>query len=324
MKALTLSLLLLLTVLFVSAQERQYSTKNKEAIKYFALANQSLDDNLYDEAIDLLQKAIDEDSRFIEAHAVLADVLRGRWRWTEAAGQYREVLKIDSEFNNTFYFKLGDCEIHTAKYGDAKQHLEKYLSYPNLTPQTAYIAKKLLADANFSIDAIQHPVPFNPINLGPEINTADDEYMPAITADENTLIFTRKINNNEDFYQSVKVNGKWQTATYLSNQINTPQYNEGSQSLSLNGKVLFFTGCNRPDGLGRCDIYISIKKGNEWTKPFDIAPPINTPGWESQPSISADGRTLYFVSNRKGGFGGYDIWKSNLTEKGWSEYQHGI
>ena len=319
MKALTLSLLLLLTVLFVSAQERQYSTKNKEAIKYFALANQSLDDNLYDEAIDLLQKAIDEDSRFIEAHAVLADVLRGRWRWTEAEGQYREVLKIDSEFNNTFYFKLGDCEIHTAKYGDAKLHLEKYLSYSNLTPQTAYIAKKLLADANFSIDAIQHPVPFNPINLGPEINTADDEYMPAITADENTLIFTRKINNNEDFYQSVKVNGKWQTATYLSNQINTPQYNEGSQSISLNGKVLFFTGCNRPDGLGRCDIYISIKKGNEWTKPFDIAPPINTPGWESQPSISADGRTLYFVSNRKGGFGGYDIWKSNLTEKGWSE-----
>lgn len=319
MKALTLSLLLLLTVLFVSAQERQYSTKNKEAIKYFALANQSLDDNLYDEAIDLLQKAIDEDSRFIEAHAVLADVLRGRWRWTEAEGQYREVLKIDSEFNNTFYFKLGDCEIHTAKYGDAKLHLEKYLSYSNLTPQTAYIAKKLLADANFSIDAIQHPVPFNPINLGPEINTADDEYMPAITADENTLIFTRKINNNEDFYQSVKVNGKWQTATYLSNQINTPQYNEGSQSISLNGKVLFFTGCNRPDGLGHCDIYISIKKGNEWTKPFDIAPPINTPGWESQPSISADGRTLYFVSNRKGGFGGYDIWKSNLTEKGWSE-----
>ncbi len=319
MKALTLSLLLLLTVLFVSAQERQYSTKNKEAIKYFALANQSLDDNLYDEAIDLLQKAIDEDSRFIEAHAVLADVLRGRWRWTEAEGQYREVLKIDSEFNNTFYFKLGDCEIHAAKYGDAKLHLEKYLSYSNLTPQTAYIAKKLLADANFSIDAIQHPVPFNPINLGPEINTADDEYMPAITADENTLIFTRKINNNEDFYQSVKVNGKWQTATYLSNQINTPQYNEGSQSISLNGKVLFFTGCNRPDGLGRCDIYISIKKGNEWTKPFDIAPPINTPGWESQPSISADGRTLYFVSNRKGGFGGYDIWKSNLTEKGWSE-----
>jgi outer membrane protein OmpA-like peptidoglycan-associated protein len=115
------------------------------------------------------------------------------------------------------------------------------------------------------------------------------------------------------------VNGKWQTATYLSNQINTPQYNEGSQSISQNGKVLFFTGCNRPDGLGRCDIYIATKKGDDWSKPFDIAPPINTSGWESQPSLSADGRTLYFVSNRKGGYGGYDIWKSTLTEKGWTE-----
>ena len=85
------------------------------------------------------------------------------------------------------------------------------------------------------------------------------------------------------------------------------------------GNILFFTGCNRPDGLGRCDIYISQKKGDDWGKPFDLQPPVNTPGWESQPSISADGRTLYFVSNRKGGYGGYDIWKSTLTDKGWGE-----
>jgi len=319
MKALSLSLLLLLSVLIACAQERQYSTKNTEAIKFFALANQSLDDNLYAEAIDRLQKALDEDSKFIEARIVLADVLRRRWRWNEAAVQYREAIKLDPEFNRTVYYKLGDCDIHTAQYAEAKQSIEKYLSYQGISAQTEYIAKKLLSDAVYSLDAIQHPIPFNPINLGPEINTADDEYMPAITADENTLIFTRKVNNNEDFYQSTKINGKWQTAAYLSDKINTPQYNEGSQSISLNGKVLFFTGCNRPDGLGRCDIYISIKKGEEWGKPFDIAPPVNTSGWESQPSISADGRTLYFVSNRKGGFGGYDIWKSNLTEKGWSE-----
>jgi outer membrane protein OmpA-like peptidoglycan-associated protein len=71
--------------------------------------------------------------------------------------------------------------------------------------------------------------------------------------------------------------------------------------------------------MGRCDIYVSQKKGSDWSKPFDLSAPVNSPGWESQPSISSDGRTLYFVSNRKGGYGGYDIWKSNLTEKGWSE-----
>jgi len=319
MKVFFLFVLFFLSASFIYAQQRPYSTTDKQAIKYFALANQSLDDRVYDEAIDNLQKAISEDSKFIEAHMLLGDVFRGRWRYKEAVEQYKQVINLDPEFNRGAYYKLGDCEIHTAEYADAKIRLEKYLAYDNLSEQNMLVAKKLMADCIFSLDAIQHPVPFKPVNLGPEINTADDEYMPTITADENTLIFTRKINNNEDFYQSVKVDGKWQAATYLSDQINTPQYNEGAQSLSQDGKVLFFTGCNRPDGLGRCDIYISEKKGDDWGKPFNIGPPVNTSGWESQPSISADGRTLFFTSNRKGGYGGYDIWKSTLTDKGWSE-----
>ncbi|MFB9844348.1 OmpA family protein [Mucilaginibacter ginsenosidivorans] len=318
MKVIFLSVFFLLFASLVYAQ-RQYSTTDKQAIQYFALANQSLDDRLYDEAIEQLQKAIGEDAKFIEAHVLLGDVLRGRWRYGEASEQFLKAIALDPEFSRGIYYKLGDCEVHNAQYAQAKIHLEKYLSYDNTTPQTAAIAKKLLNDCAFSLDAIQHPVPFKPINVGDEINTADDEYLPTVTADENTLIFTRKINNNEDFYKSDKVNGKWQTATYLSDQINTPRYNEGAQSISQNGKVLFFTGCNRPDGLGRCDIYIATKKGNDWNKPFDISPPVNTNGWESQPSISADGRTLYFVSNRKGGYGGYDLYKSTLSEKGWSQ-----
>lgn len=318
MKVIFLSVFFLLFASLVYAQ-RQYSTTDKQAIQYFALANQSLDDHLYDEAIEHLQKAIGEDAKFIEAHVLLGDVLRGRWRYAEAADQFVKAIALDPEFSRGIYYKLGDCEVHNAQYAQAKIHLEKYLSYDNTTPQTAAIAKKLLNDCAFSLDAIQHPVPFKPVNVGDEINTADDEYLPTVTADENTLIFTRKINNNEDFYKSDKVNGKWQTATYLSDQINTPRYNEGAQSISQNGKVLFFTGCNRPDGLGRCDIYIATKKGNDWNKPFDISPPVNTNGWESQPSISADGRTLYFVSNRKGGYGGYDLYKSTLSEKGWSQ-----
>ncbi len=319
MKVFFLSVLLFLSASFIYAQQRPYSTTDNQAIRYFALANQSLDDRLYDEAIDNLQKAISEDSKFIEAHMLLGDVFRGRWRYKEAVDQYKQVINLDPEFNRGAYYKLGDCEIHTGAYADAKVRLEKYLTYDNLSDQNLFVAKKLMGDCIFSLDAILHPVPFKPLSLGPEINTVDDEYMPAITADENTLIFTRKINNNEDFYQSVKLDGKWQTATYLSDQINTPQYNEGAQSISQDGKVLFFTGCNRPDGLGRCDIYISQKKGDDWGKPFDISPPVNTSGWESQPSISADGRTLFFTSNRKGGYGGYDIWKSRLTDKGWSE-----
>ena len=318
MKVFFLSVLFFSLYILSFAQERQYSTTNKEAIKYYALARQSFDDHLYDEGIAQLLKAIEEDSKFIEAHAQLADMYRQMWRYKEATEHYIQVIKLNPDFNQFIYFKISDCEVHLAQYAEATQHLEKYLAFDDIPAQNANIARKLLADCKFSIDALQHPVPFKPINLGPEINTADDEYFPAITADENTLIFTRKTNNNEDFYQSVKVDGKWQTATYLSDKINS-EFNEGALSLSQNGKIIFFTGCNRPDGLGRCDIYITQKKGNDWSKPFDISPPVNTAGWESQPSISSDGRTLYFVSNRKGGYGGYDIWKSTLTERGWSE-----
>ena len=319
MKVIFLSVLLLVLSVTLFAQERQFSTTDKEAIKYFALANQSLDDHMYDEAVALLIKAIDEDSKFVEAHAQLGDVYRIEWKYKEAVDQYRLSINLNPDFNKFIYYKVGDCELHQGQYADAQQHLEKYLTFDDLPAQNVFLAKKLLNDCKFSLDALQHPVLFKPINVGPGINTADDEYFPAITADENTMIFTRKINNNEDFYKSVKVDGKWQTATYLSDRINTARFNEGALSLSQDGKVLFFTGCNRPDGLGRCDIYVTQKKGDDWSKPFDLAPPVNTPGWESQPSISADGRTLYFVSNRKGGYGGYDIWKSNLTEKGWSE-----
>ncbi|SHM06786.1 OmpA family protein [Mucilaginibacter sp. OK098] len=319
MRVVVFSVLLFFITNYTFAQQRQYSTTDREAIKYFALANQSLDDHLYDDAIGNLQKAIEADNKFVEAHAVLGDLLRQMRNYKASIEQFHKVIALNPEFNRAVYLKAGEMEISNAQYELAQQHLEKYLTYPNITAQNTYYAQKLITDCKFSIQAIAHPVPFKPINLGPEINTEADEYLPVATADEATLIFTRKINNNEDFYKSDKLNNKWQTATYLSDQINTPQYNEGAQSISQDGKYLFFTGCNRPDGLGRCDIYIAQKKGNDWGKPFDLSPPVNTTGWESQPSISADGKTLYFVSNRKGGYGGYDIWKSSLTEKGWGE-----
>ena len=312
-----LSLLLCLSV-FAYAQQ-QYSTTNEDAIKYFAQANQSIDEHQYDQAIQLLQKAIKEDNKFIEAHAQLADMMHIKHDNKGAIDELKKVIAISPDFSRAVYLKVGDMEISEALYPDALAHLQKYLSYSGITEQNKLQGQKLIRDCVFSIEALQHPIAFKPINMGPNINTAADEYSPVATADDKTIIYTRQINYNEDFYQSSNVNNEWQKATYLSDKINTPNYNEGSESVSQDGKFLFFTGCNRPDGRGRCDIYVAQKKGDNWGKPFDLSPPVNTGGWESQPSISADGRTLYFVSNRAGGYGGYDIWKSTLTDKGWGE-----
>ncbi len=316
MRSIVLLILLFLVSFKVDAQNR-YSTTNKDAIQYFVQANHAIDDHLYDEAIMHLQKAIAADGKFVEAYAQLGDVARLRKYNTQAIEAYKKVIGIDPDFNRAIYIKIGEVELNEGQYADAEKHLEKYLTYPNISASNLSAAQKFLKDTKFAIDAIQHPVPFKPVNIGNEINTVADEYSPISTADEKTLVFTRQISGNEDFYQATKQTNQWQTATYLSAQINTPTNNEGSQSISQDGKYLFFTGCNRPDGLGRCDIYVSQKKGDEWGNPFNLSPPINTSGWESQPSISPDGRTLYFVSNRAGGYGGYDIWKSTLTSKGW-------
>ncbi len=312
-------LMLLLCLPFVVLAQQPYSTNNKEAIKFYVLANQSINYQQYKEAAAQLNQAIAADDQFVEAHNQLGNVYRYTHLYAEAALQFTKAISLNPNYNRAMYLNLGDVDIMLGKYAEAKTVLLQYTNFNEILPKDRATAQKLLVDCDFSLSAIQHPVDFKPENLGSFINTNADEYLPNVTADESTLIFTRKIGNNEDFYQSKRVKNQWTNAVGLSNKINTPEYNEGAQSLTQDGQYLFFTGCNRPDGLGRCDIFLSHKNSTDWDKPFNLGAPINTAGWESQPSISADGKTLYFVSLRKGGYGGYDIWKSTITDKGWSE-----
>lgn len=311
--------MLLLCLPFCVFAQRQYSTNNKEAIKFYALANESINYQQYDQAIEQLKQAIAADDQFAEAHNQLGNVYFYKHQYPQAYTELSRTIALNPNYNHAVYLNLGNVDMMLGKYAEAKDVLQKYTAFNEISTKDRATAQKLIIDCAFSLQAIQHPVVFKPENLGTSINTNADEYLPNVTADENTLIFTRKIGNNEDFYQSKKLNGKWTTATGLSRNINTPDYNEGAQSLTQDGQYLFFTGCNRPDGKGRCDIFLSHKNSTDWDKPFNLGEPINTPDWESQPSISADGRTLYFVSLRKGGYGGYDIWKSTITDKGWSE-----
>ncbi len=311
--------MLLLCLNFSAFAQKQYSTNNKEAIKFYVLANESINYQQYDQAITQLNQSIAADDQFAEAHNQLGNVYKYKHRNAEAFTEFTRTIALNPNYNHAVYLNLGDVDIMLGKYAEAKTVLQQYLAFNEILPKDRANAQKLLIDCDFSLQAVRHPVDFKPVNLGNAVNSSADEYLPNVTADESTLIFTRKIGSNEDFYQSKKVNGQWADATGLSNKINTPEFNEGAQSLTQDGQYLFFTGCNRPDGRGRCDIFLSHKNSTDWDKPFNLGEPINTPGWESQPSISADGRTLYFVSLRKGGYGGYDIWKSRLTDKGWSE-----
>ncbi len=290
---------------------------NRKAQNSFDDAQQFVRQNIFGEAIKHLDNAIKIDPKFQQAYLQLGDIYKRVRNIQKAKENYRIAVSVAAVEHAATYFILAETELQTGDYLPAKQNFEVFLAKAGYLDEK-YIekTKKYILDCDFSINAIKNPVLYEPFNLGFNVNSEYRDYFPALTADGQTIIFTRNVKGNEDFYTSTKKNGEWQKAKSLSSNINTPNYNEGAQSISPDGRYLFFTGCNRPDGVGRCDLYVCRKEGNDWSKPINLGTTINTGEWESQPSISADGNTLYFLSNRAGGYGGYDVWKSTLDLSG--------
>ncbi|MBG39878.1 MAG: hypothetical protein CMP74_01480 [Flavobacteriales bacterium] len=152
------------------------------------------------------------------------------------------------------------------------------------------------------------------------ISTNKDEYFPSFNSNSDQLIFTRRDDNDENFYLTKNINKSWSKPIILNFPSNTI-YNEGAYSISNDSKEIFFASCNRSDGFGNCDIYYAeIINDSLWSDPINLGPSINTKDWESQPSISMDKKLLFFSSNRDGGYGKRDIWCSvRLDKYNWSE-----
>lgn len=289
------------------------NSNNKKAQNFFEKASPFIEKQDYASAEQVLKNAIESDPSFQNAYVMLGAVYAMEKKYGDAKNAYQKAIQIDKNVASTVIYGLAETEFATQEYNNAKQHFEEFLKLDSSSDK-AKKAKKYLSDCEFAAIAIKSQVKYNLLNLGQGVNSTDAEYFPSLTADGETLIFTRQVNGNEDFWTSKFKDNSWNLATPLSSKINTVRYNEGAQTISPDGKYLFFTGCNRPDGLGRCDIYVSHREGNDWGEPYNVGKPVNSEYWESQPAISPDGKTLYFISNRPGGLGGYDIWKSTITD----------
>ncbi len=305
-----------------------YSSSNKKAIALFENALKYFETHNDSKAVEELKKAIERDPVFIEPHLLLAEIYIEYKQPQQAIDEYLKSLEIDPKFDKKTFYNLANLEFSLGKYAEAKKDYETFFKNPNINPNAREIAEPQLANCNFAINAIANPVPFAPKNMGEGINSNFDEYFPAITADALTFLFTRNnrtenIDLQEDFLLSKKVDGVWQKAKLIGNGINTSG-NEGAPSLSTDGQLLFFVACQEMDGnygadrkgLGSCDIFYTQKVGERWSKAYNLGQPINSKFFESQPSFSADGKSLYFVSNRLGGLGQTDIFVSTLKEDG--------
>lgn len=308
------------------SQKDELTTKSSKAKKHFYNATKAYEINDYTSAINEVKEAIAADDRFVEAYTLLGDIYSYLNKPEDAADAYKKAVEINPTYFPNTVFYLGQAEVDAGRYEDAKKHLLQFLNFKDTKPDKQSTAKDLIDNCDFAVEAVKHPVPFSPVNAGPNINTADEEYFPSLTVDDSLFLFTRRIHDDmapmglqEEFFMSVKKNGEWQKAFNIGPPINT-ELNEGAPSFSADGKLIFFTACNRPEGKGSCDIYYTRRVGNKWTKPINLGAPVNTGLWESQPSFSSDGKTLYFLRGTPRTNGkDNDIYMSQVSEKGWSE-----
>lgn len=315
------NVIITLLVIFLSqctVTSQTFHTRSKSALKYYDQGKRDYELLYYDRAETNLKLAIREDNRFYEAHILLGQLYSDTGDWQKAVVHYQKAIEIDPLFFPAALFSLGKAELRIGSYLEAKAHLEAYLNQPKTTSRLREEAGRMVTNCLFALSFPDSMFETEPVSVGDSVNTDLDEYWPSVTGDGQQLIFTREIrrasgygrDRQEDFYVSQwRRDGYWGTAKNAGPPLNTAG-NEGAQSIASDGRSMFFAACDRNDGHGRCDIYYSTFDGTRWSPGINVGSPINTTYWESQPSISPNGKMLFFVSNRPGGMGGMDIWYS--------------
>lgn len=306
----------------VGAQTAPLSSKNKKAIELYTEADNFRVRGQYPEAIDLLAKAIERDADFFEAYFRLGLVHKSLRDWQESIRQFHDGLArtSDPRWRKAFAYELGDNYLQVGDYLSAKKYLEAYLMGETLTkPKPAY-AKMLRENAVYALANMQENINLAARPVPDSVNLFQLQYFPVLTADESQIVFTRRTSAapeaDEDLVIATRLaDGRWTAPVSVSGNINSAG-NEGTCTISADGRTLIFTSCGGRRGYGNCDLFQSRKTGSAWSIPQNLGPGINSAAWESQPSLSADGRVLFFVSDRKGGIGGRDLYVSYRTEDG--------
>lgn len=328
MRPVLVGILLFLIVSFANAQS--YSIIDGRAIKMYKEGEELALTRQYDAASEKFKDAINREASFLEAYVKLAQIQITQGKLGEAENTVNAGKSRLSGKNATVKHKadLGWVMTHVylgqGRFQEAfnefeltdpllEENFKKSVSYVEMKNQMDFLASQL--DNFQSIEKERLPAPLNEFQL---------QYFPVLTADGEQILFTKRDgtgnNDKEDIFMSfVSPEGNWSKPQSIAQTINSI-YNEGTCSVTADGNILIYTSCDAPDSEGSCDLYIAYKVNGMWQRPKNMGKNVNSRSWDSQPSLSADGRVLFFSSNRKGGFGGNDIWYSVMqNDATWSE-----
>ena len=315
--------LLFISFTHYSFSQNKLSSHSKKAIKLFNQSSKMLVQRKFEEAIHLLNQSLQKDSNFIEAHLRLANIYRLLLENNLALTHYEIVLGIAPNTPRYLgvYSSLANMYLNSGEYLKADTIVQKALDFNTRNSRLNNELKALKQKTLFAIKGMENTVKgFNPHPLPGDMHVFLLEYFPALTVDQNEIYFTARAgfesNQDENVFVSRKNDkGLWGKPEAILGKVNSP-FNEGTVSISADGRMMVFTSCTGRQSYGSCDLYMTKKEGKEWLEPVNLGNKVNSGSWESQPSLSADGRTLYFVSNRLGGYGKRDIWISSMHSDG--------
>jgi outer membrane protein OmpA-like peptidoglycan-associated protein/Tol biopolymer transport system component len=290
----------------------------KKESKWFQEAKASQRRGKNDKALELYNKIIEKYPGAIEAILGKSGIFYNQKDYDASAELLLEALALDSEYNKEIYFSLGLIYAELNQYNKAKNYIREYLNRTKPSENKYSRATDLLTSYTFIAECMSNPVPFDPIALPETINTSEPEYTPGISADGSQFFFVRRIKGQEDIMVSAIVDSSFSEPVPVEEILTMD--NEGVFALSPDGQTIIFTACNRREGMGSCDLFYTYKdKYGKWSRPSNMGKKVNSVAWDSQPSLSADGKTLFFSSRRFGSIGHSDIWTTTWSPgDGWS------
>lgn len=305
--------------------------ENKKAVKLYHEAIEKVKSNK-SESIKLLNIVIDMEPDFGRAHFMLGDLLIKGNRMIEAEPYLKRSLELCPDLNSGIYLKLGSIQFSDKRFQESLINLEKFLHSNEGKDSERNDAGEMIKICKLYIERASKPVPFNPKPVR-GICSDLDEYLAALTPDNQTFYFTRRTYQTilgslgeekksiERFSFSRATDSQtFERGSPLPFPFNQSG-NEGGASLTADNKFIYFTTCKSDGTKFNCDIYFSSNTKGEWSEIKNLGKPVNRDdSWDSQPAVSSDGKTLYFASNRQGGLGELDIWKSTKNPDGsWNE-----
>ncbi len=317
-------LLLCLQMLQASAQSaKKFLKKADEHFKYKEYDN-ALEEYL--EALKLDNNLAQEDNfNFQLGFCYLNSTHRDK-----SLPYFEKVFRKNPTYDKELEFFLAQAYHYNSRFDDAILHYEACKPTFKSNENQKMLLKKI-QECTFGKEYAKFPTRALISNIGNVINSKYPDYAPVITADEKILVFTSKRNTStggqtdpedgqffEDIYITEKTedtitkNYTWSAPRSIGRNINSATH-DACIALSYDGTQLFVYKTGK-GGMG--DIYVSKREGAEFSSPKSLGDNINTKYREPSVSITPDAKTIYFSSDRPGGFGGLDIYKSTLDEKG--------